>query len=71
MQSLSPYARLRLHLLLALGLVAARGFCHACQQSAEWTDTGGAYRCRHCGADPLEHAPAESPVDLAPCVPSG
>ena len=54
---------MRLHLLLTLGLVAARGFCHACQQSADWTDTGGAYRCRHCGADPLEHAPAETPGD--------
>ena len=61
----SPFARFRLQLLLGLGLAVARGFCHHCQQAADWTDTGGAYRCRHCGADPLEGAPLATLAPVA------
>lgn len=47
---------LRFHLLMLLRLSYPTGFCHSCQRPTEWQDDGPAYRCRHCGADPLHHA---------------
>lgn len=46
---------LRLH--AALRSASERALCYACEMPTVWTDEGTHYRCAHCGADPLEHAP--------------
>lgn len=42
--------------LRLLHLIQPLGFCHTCQRPTAWLDHGTAFRCRHCGRDPLTEA---------------
>ena len=69
------YNLLGFHLRLAARPHAAAtprgGFCTRCERVTRWDDRTFRIACRHCGADPVEHAddvtgtPAVEPARVA------